>query len=224
MNDLEFRRRVLSGETADQQLLDAAAGNPQRLRWLDQARQLDHSLQQATRITPPGDLAQRLKQGPRRRPFVKAIAGSAIAAALILAVTLQLYPRPATPDLPQALLAHLNHELVSLYADGPVQQQWVANAASRLGYKIDQPIPGISYAGACDVAGNKSLHLTVKTANSRASLFLMPALEKTAVSEFRLQKLHGRIIPLQQGSAAILSPSREDLDQLQQQIEQQISF
>ncbi len=224
MNDLEFRRRVLSGEIADQQLLDAAIGNPQRQRWLEQARQLDDSLQQAAHITPPPDLAARLKSGRKRRLSRKLLAATAVAASLSAALSLSLLQRPAEPDLPQALLAHLNHELVSLYTDGPVQQRWVARAAQRLGYQIEQPIPGISYAGACTVAGKDSLHLTVKTDSSRASLFLIPALERSEVSEFTVQKLHGRIIPLQHGSAAILSPSRDDLDQLQQQIEQQISF
>jgi len=224
MNDLEFRRRVLSGEAADQQLLEAAANNPQRQRWLQQARELDAGLQQACDFSPPEDLAARLKAGAQPRRSGIWITATALAASLTLAVGIYLYQRPATADLPQALLAHLNHELVSLYADGPVQQQWVAQAAQRLGYTIQQPIPGVSYAGACKVAGKKSLHLTVKTANSRASLFLMPGAAQPQRSDFTIQKLHGRILPFGDGSAAIISPEIADLDRLQAQIEQQISF
>jgi len=225
LDDLEFRRRVLSGDTHSEAVEQAAQQDTERQRWLAQARALEAELTPALTHSPPQGLADRLKQipvqnQPRRRQF-----SVAAAAILVLALSTGLLFYPTVEDeLGDAVLNHISAEPASLYNREPVTPATVSMVAGRLGYQFTTPQRGVSYAGTCAVRGQQAVHLTVQRGNSSASLFLLPAEPTRQSHNFSANHLHGRIVPLQKGSAAIISSNPALLDQLEAETLSQLSF
>ncbi|MBD3585178.1 DUF3379 domain-containing protein [Salinimonas sp. HHU 13199] len=61
MDDLTFRRRVYEDpDTVDQDILDAAARDPEKRIFLQQTRQLNAQLKDATKVPVPDELAHKL--------------------------------------------------------------------------------------------------------------------------------------------------------------------
>ncbi len=223
MDDLEFRRKVLSGDTGSPAIEQAARHSNDRQRWLQQARALEAELNTGLQHSTPAGLAQRLKQIPEQRRTARW--PLAAAATLVLSVALTSFLNwPQTPALGDELLQHIADEPNTLYNRQPVSASTVALVAQRLGYRFSNPQTNISYAGTCAVRGHLAVHLTVQTVQGSASVFLMPSETDQPVQHFSHHHLHGRIIPLAQGSAAILSTDPALLDQLAVSTVQQLRF
>lgn len=223
MDDLEFRRKVLSGDTHSPAIEQAAQHSPDRQRWLQQARVLEAELNTGLHHSAPAALAQRLKQIPsqRQRKHWPLAAAAALVLSIAVASTLNWQQPSALGD---ELLQHIANEPNTLYNRQPVSPATVALVAQRLGYRFSSPQTNISYANTCAVRGHQAVHLTVQTGQGSASVFLMPNETDQPVQQFSHHHLHGRVIPLVRGSAAILSTDTRLLDQLAASTVQQLSF
>jgi len=224
MDDLEFRRRVLSGDTRSTDIQAAAATDSERQRWFKQAGALDAVLKERLQHTPPRGLVERLKQIPdqqkqRKRRMLSVAAG--ILLSLGLAAFLLL---PKDTSLSAELVQHVADEPNSLYSRQALSPATIQLVAGRLGYRFNSPQTNISYAANCLVAGSQALHFTVQADHSSATLLLMPHQELNASHQFHQHHLHGRIVPLSRGSAAILSNDPAMLDQLEATTLQQLIF
>ena len=223
MDDLEFRRKVLSGDTHSPAIEQAAQHNPDRQRWLQQARVLEAELNTGLHHSPPAGLAQRLKQIPDQQQRKRWPLAAAAALVLGIALTSSLNWQQA-PALGDELLQHIANEPNTLYNHQPLPPSTVALVAQRLGYRFSSPQTNISYASICAVRGHQAVHLTVQTGQASASVFLMPSETDQPLQQFSHHHLHGRVIPLAHGSAAILSTDTRLLDQLATRTMQQLSF
>lgn len=222
MDDLEFRRRVLRGDTHSLAVEEAARDNQERQRWLQQARALEVELHTTLQQPTPAHLSQQLKQIPTGRSrWLPALA----AAIAVLSVTATLLFTQSTPsDLDNALLEHIAAEPNTLYNREPVSAATVNLVARRLGYQFTTPQTNISYAGTCAVKGKQAVHLTVQSGMNSATVFLLPEETLNAPHNFDHHHLHGRLLPLSRGSAAIVSTSPALLDQLEATTLQSLAF
>ena len=131
---------------------------------------------------------------------------------------------PKDTSLSAELVQHVADEPNSLYSRQALSPATIQLVAGRLGYRFNSPQTNISYAANCLVAGSQALHFTVQADHSSATLLLMPHQELNASHQFHQHHLHGRIVPLSRGSAAILSNDPAMLDQLEATTLQQLIF
>lgn len=222
MDDLEFRRRVLQGETRSHAIELAARDNPQRQRWLKQARAVESELNHGLHQPAPDELAARLKQIPEQsHPPYRTIAAAVL---LFTVASLGWFMHRSPLTLDDAVINHIAAEPNSLYRHQPISAASVNLAARRLGYRFEQPQTNVSYIGACAVRGRQALHLTVQSTDSSATLLLLPDEILSEGHDFAHHHLYGRLIPLARGSAAIVSDNQTLLDQLEATTLQQLAF
>ncbi|MBY4678071.1 DUF3379 family protein [Marinobacterium arenosum] len=214
MDDLEFRRRVLSGDTHSAEVEQAAAHNAEHQRWLEQARTLEQELQQVARREVPAPLAAKLQRIPRRRSRLP-LQLAAVAATVVFSLLIgRLWLQPSPESLPQALISHIEAEPISLAPHPALSTDSVQLTVNRLGYRFNQPLANVSYASICALRGRPVVHLALRSNGHTASLFLMPEEPLERQLRFRQQLLHGRILPLGDGSAAVISDDPALVEQL----------
>jgi hypothetical protein len=250
MDEIEFRKRVDSDpDNIDQELLDAAASNPELQAIIDRSRQLNsklHNLARAT--TAPESLKARLleipEQGdgqartPRRAAFFQYYAA---AACLLLAVAVGLLmsgeqgPTAAEMAFGEQVIEHLYHEAAELDAINagnlqrsfgmPAINQVMANSGSRFGSgEIFSTMP-VRYANPCLVAKPfNSSHLILQTEQGAINILTIdnpPVSQEFSIGD---ERFSGIIIPMNGGNLIIVGEKNQNLDGYRSSFENQLEW
>lgn len=160
---------------------------------------------------------------PRRRalpPVWLAMAASAALVALLAIGDARLFGGVAEHgSLAEQILAHLDHEPHALrvsdeaVSDARLTQIVPANLAL-----LDHSAGLITYAQTCKINGKLSPHLVIQGRNGPVTVILMPEERVRSAQTITGERINGVILPVGNGSIAIIGSEYEDLEPIQRRL------
>lgn len=239
MDDLEFRKRAYSNPTdEDPEFHDAARSDPARQRLLEELNSLENQLSDTVNtISVPDGLAERLKQhgteqGAESATRPQATPGNSfrfrphmtLAASLVVALALTFITmgRPGQPSaqdmaLHDDIVAHL-HDEASEYA-GDVEASWdrLTEVVAAGGGRIDDDSRlqdmHVKFARDCDLSESRTgTHIVLEGERGPVSVVFVNNTPVSQDLELDDERFAGRIIPMQEGSMAIVGEKDEPLE------------
>jgi hypothetical protein len=212
---MEFRRAALASPLhPGHEALEHEADCPDCTHFYQTLRAQEEALYEAMNVPVPDGLADRIllrqSRGWRER-FLPRFAVPALAASLMLVMTLGIGWKPQSGALEPELLAagiaeHVADEPRALAANLTVPMATLVGAVRRSGGEIVQALGHATYADHCPLpGGGKGEHLVFDTPHGKLTLILMPG--KRIAHPVRVEKdgLTVSLMPAGEGSLALVS-------------------
>ncbi len=187
-----------------------------------QQTKLTDGLQQAINIDVPQSLVSRIilqqsinekKQIGSRRNRVYAVAASVLLSIGIFSGVLWLNS-PAS--LQQVVLNHVINEQQHLLDDNNVQLAKLNTLLQDFNLRIDSSLGKINYAGSCTIRGSKGVHIVLQAKTGPVTILLMPNEKITNRQQVGDAQFTGSVVPINNGSFAIIGGKQEVLSNLEQ--------
>ena len=228
MNCEEYRQEIAADPSFDgaaEHLSACAACRAFRKEMLS----LDEMIGRALRLDVPEAVVPELPQIDdgkvtalhARKPVAKT-AWLAIAATVVLAavVGIRMSGLGVTYDsLADEVLAHLDHEPQALLpSTTPVSSERLAHVVPADVASMDPSNGLITYAQSCEINGNPVPHLVIQGEHGPITILLMP--EEMVADAITLdgENVHGVILPVGDGSVAIIGAREEQLEQIEKSV------
>jgi hypothetical protein len=164
---------------------------------------------------------------PMRRRSTRAI-WFAVAATIVLASSIALRmsnPFQTYDTLAEEVLAHLDHEPAALrVTDVAIPDNSLARAVPANVAVFDRDTTLITYASPCIINGNSVPHLVIQGERGPVTILLMPDEPVSDVESIVGENVHGMIIPVGDGSIAIIGPRGEPLEPIQQNVLKSVTW
>ena len=153
----------------------------------------------------------------RAKPTWFALAATVLLAALI---GVRMFGVEGTYDsLADEVLAHLDHEPVSLRpSTTPVSDRRLAATVPDNIAQMDHSAGLITYARTCEINGKAVPHLVIQGALGPITILLMPEETVSAAISLDGENTHGVILPVGDGSIAIIGARDEELDRVEKSV------
>ena len=152
----------------------------------------------------------------------------AVAATIVLASSIALRlsnPFQTYDTLGEAVLAHLDHEPAALtVTDVAIPDRRLARAVPADVAVFDRDATLITYASPCIINGNLTPHLVIQGEYGPVTILLMPDEPVSDVEPIVGVNVHGMIIPVGDGSIAIIGPREEALEPIQQNVIKSVTW
>ena len=154
----------------------------------------------------------------------------AIAASLTLAVFVGIQVLGPTPDTGEVTLAaqiieHLEHEQGSLrVTDRPVSDNRLARVVPASVASLDHSGGLITYAQSCKINGKDVPHLVIQGERGPVTILLMPHQAVDGPSEIAGETINGVIIPIGEGSIAIIGEDGENLERIEENMKHSVTW
>lgn len=171
------------------------------------------SLGADARVVPLSD-----RRKPRMSPpaWLGIAAGVAIAAALGVRL---FTPGPTYASLAEEVIAHIDHEPNALRrVSTPVSQSKLAAVIERDVEEMNEGIGLITYARSCVIHGKTVPHLVMQGAAGPITLLLLPDEHVDGAIPLQGEGINGVILPVGDGSIAIIGEREEQLDEIEQRV------
>jgi hypothetical protein len=177
---------------------------------------------------PEIDTSDVVSLGERRRlttPAWFAIAASVTLALFIGVQTLGPGPEIADQSLAAQILEHLEHEPGALrVTDRPVSDGRLARVVPANLATLDHSAGLITYAQSCRINGVDVPHLVIQGENGPVTLLLMPHIPVDGASTIVGESVNGVIIPVGEGSIAIIGGEGENLDRIGDSVKNSVTW
>lgn len=232
MNCLEFRRRLLEDPARDEADFLAHAGQCQSCQAeYQRCQQFEQNLLSALQVPPPPTLRDEIIQrhdaeftteAPRRRRLLAGLAASLLLG-IGIGMKLTLFNGPA---LEQEVIGHIAHEMPLLegQADHWVDPGRLGQLFAELGGELDGQLGRVRHAGRCQVGKGKGLHLVLQGEHGPVTLLMMPEQPVNGVLPLQAGELQGVILPLQQGSVAVVGTIGEPVLHIGEQVRRAVHW
>ena len=152
----------------------------------------------------------------------------AVAATVVLAasISLRMSGLFVTYDtLADEVLAHLDHEPVSLrVTDVPVSDERLQRALPATVALFDRDRALVTYANPCVINGHRVPHLVIQGQHGPVTILLMPEERLADAIPLEGESVHGMIVPVGNGSIAIIANRDEPLDPLRRNVVESITW
>lgn len=146
----------------------------------------------------------------------------AMAASVLLAVFIgvRMLGVGVTYDsLAEEIIAHLDHEPYALrVTDTPVSNDRLQNVVPASIAKLDHSAGIISYAWTCVIDGKHVPHLVMQGETGPITILLMPEQTVPEAETLEGESIHGVILPVGNGSIAIIGPREERLERIEKSV------
>ena len=163
---------------------------------------------------------------PRRR--MTAPAWLAVAATVVIAAVLgfRMIGQELTyPSLADEIVAHLDHEPYALrITDKAVSERRLARVVPADVATLDHEGGLITYAQSCIINGNKVPHLVIQGQRGPVTILLMPSEKVSGPQSIDGQSINGVILPVGDGSIAIIGEQDEDLERIERTIRNSVTW
>lgn len=163
---------------------------------------------------------------PRRRmsaPAWVAIAAS-IAIAAVIGFRMQA-DRLLQPSLAEEIVAHLEHEPYAFNnTDKPVSDDRLLRIVPATIATLDHSAGLITYAQSCIIHGNVVPHLVIQGQHGPVTILLMPNEKVDKAQNISGKSINGVILPVGDGSIAIVGEDSEDLERIERQMKNSVTF
>ena len=146
----------------------------------------------------------------------------AVAATVVLGLSIALRMSPMFQDyesLADEVIAHLDHEPYALrVTDEPVTDSRLLRTVPANVAVFDRADSLITYANSCTINGNRVPHLVIQGQHGPVTILLMPEEEVAEATPLDGNSVHGVILPVGEGSIAIIGPREEPLEPIQENV------
>lgn len=158
-----------------------------------------------------------------RRPIWFAIAATVVLATSISLRMSGMFENYET--LEEEVLAHLDHEPAALrVTDAPVSDNRLQRALPATVAVFDRSAALITYANPCVINGHKVPHLVIQGEYGPVTILLMPEEQVAEAVTLDGENVHGVILPVGDGSIAIIGSRAEPLDPIRQQVIESVTW
>ncbi len=162
----------------------------------------------------------------RRRvtaPTWLAIAAT-VAVAAIIGVRM-LDPGVRYDSLADEVIAHLDHEPHALrVTDVAVSDRRLRTVVPADVAEFDRDTSLISYAQSCIINGRTVPHLVIQGAKGPVTVLLMPEEEVSRVIPLQGKNINGVILPVGDGSIAIIGEADERIEEIQERVTKSVTW
>ncbi len=241
MNCLQFRRKLLEDPRCREPDFrrhghDCAACQ----REFERVQAFEASLREAIHVEPPAGLEERILRAQRRasspteqpapapapRRYWPAIAAGIV---MLFGATL-LYESGwrGTPHGPQGLettvLNHIQDELPHLHEVRDVPAERLARLIAQLGGELKTPLRHVNFAGKCQMRKYPGAHLVLAGEKGPVTVLIMPGEKIPAARRFRSERFDGELMPIANGSVAVVGERNEDVGRIARRVAQSIRW
>ncbi len=231
MDDLEFRRRVISDpKTRDEEVAAAVADNTSNAKFLDDMLSLDARIEQAMRVDVPDDLADKILFQSSSNVVKVSFGKRALSIAATVAFAFGLaagqinwgnfVAQPAHAGLAATAIQHVHAEepFVATINEHVTSVQ-INNKLSPFAYKLAQDFPyPVLYLNHCGFGDSVALHMVFQGENGKVTLFLT-----TMMEEGETQLVQGdttsQVLHLMDASLILVGEQGEDIAAISQQLQ-----
>jgi len=190
-------------------------------------RELDERIRQALMIDLPGRSAAAPEQPavPSRRRWQPARLGLAASLLAAVGLTVGVWLSLPPPALAEAVTGHLSHERNAWQTtDNPVARE-VLDAVLKDGeIEFRQGFGLISYARTCSIRGHDVPHLMIQGERGPVMLLIMRDEKIDHAIPLRVDGYEGLILPVGEGSIAVVGREGEALEPLTEQISRSVDW
>ena len=152
----------------------------------------------------------------------------AVAATVVLGLSIALRMSSFFVEydsLADEVLAHLDHEPRSLVVtDVPVSDRRLQRAVPASMAVFDRDETLITYANPCIINGKRVPHLVVQGQHGPITILLMPEEKVAEKTPLDGATVHGVILPVGEGSIAIIGPREEALEPIQENVQASLTW
>lgn len=227
MECLEFRRHMLEAPRArDVGLSEHRLSCAACAAWAARTAALEDRISDALSVQVPEGLKERVMmqtawQGPRRARWRSAAAAAfVLVAAGLLAIP--LFERPALAD---AVVEHMYHEPeLLLPSEVSVDPARLHSVLARVGGSLAGDIGEVTHAGLCRINGRLVAHLVVAGEHGPIAVLVMSAQAVQSAVPVGDSTLHGTLVPVGQGSVAIIGMEDESIAELAERVRANIDL
>ena len=164
-----------------------------------------------------------ISRGPKKVTWFAMAATVAVAAFLGLQVGDRHDHGGGT--LEEQVLAHLDGEPDSYrVTDVPVSDDRLAKVVPADVATMNHDAGLITYAMSCSINGKDVPHLVIQGEKGPITILLMPHEKVEQARELEGENIHGLILPVGEGSIAIIGGKEESLDRVQQNVVDSVSW
>ncbi len=231
MDDLEFRRRILSDpKHKDADIQQALTNNHTNHKFVEDVLDLDEKIKQAMNIEVPEDLADKIlfnqsanmfEENVLKQTFTK----KAVALAASIAFTAGLLfgqvnwsniiISPAQATLADTAINHVLHEEPFVRnLDESVPSEFINTKLSPLQFQFSHRFPyHVYYLNHCGFGDSTAVHMVFQGHKGKVTLFItnIPS-EKTI--DFNKEGLSGIVKPMDKASIILVAKQGEDIESL----------
>lgn len=232
MNEIQFRKAILTDPFTDDLEVQAYFSEHQTAEaFVVKMRQFDRQIEEVLNVPVPEGLEERIllkhtlseaqskkvANDTRWWPTLSAFVASVAIIALTLTLGLHHQPKPSDPlALEVAVVSHvLKHEKMQpnilLKQSLPQTQQQIQQLFAQVGARLNQSTDFMSYAGPCEVAGHKGLHIVIQEMEAPVNIVVLPGERLVAMKSFEKEGLMGEMIPVEGGVVAIVGQNAQQL-------------
>jgi hypothetical protein len=188
------------------------------------AHAFDARIAQALAVGVPEGFADRVllaqltaeRQRPAGRGFRYGWIALAAAAALVVAIGVMRRPGSVGPSLPDLVVAHVTgEEREALDLRAPLPSAEVSRAFADRGVTLASVPPDVSYVQKCPVGGYKTVHMVMPRDNEAVSVIYVTKYRAKGVTTFERQGLHGREVPIADGTLVMVAVNTAPFDGLE---------
>lgn len=152
----------------------------------------------------------------------------AVAATVVLGLSIALRMSPVFQEydsLADEVLAHLDHEPGALrVTDVAVSDRRLERALPASVAVFDRAATLITYANPCVINGNAVPHLVIQGQYGPVTILLMPEEKVAATTPLEGDSVHGIILPVGDGSIAIIGAREEPLEPIQENVRASLTW
>ena len=152
----------------------------------------------------------------------------AVAATVVLGLSIALRMSPIFEEyetLADEVLAHLDHEPGALrLPDVPVSDRRLQRAVPSSMAVFDREATLITSANPCIINGKRVPHLVVQGQHGPVTILLMPEEKVAGTTPLDGETVHGVILPVGDGSIAIIGPREESLEPIQENVRASLTW
>jgi len=234
MNCLEFRRRLLADPLATDDQLHGHEGTcPTCANFARDARAQEIQLRNMLKQTkPPPGLADRIQLAARfeQRSLLQRRGWYAVAASMLVAISISMLSLWNTAierrdlALTQSVLHHIDdeaHHLREAHAIPAARVDWVFR---RFGARLAEDIGRVNFAAECLMRHKNGVHLVMPGKMGPITVFFMPGEMTDKALEIESARFHGKIVPTDWGSVAVIGEQGEPLQGLGQRLAAAVSW
>lgn len=128
-------------------------------------------------------------------------------------------------SLADEVLAHMEHEPYAMrVSDTPVSERRLASVVSSDVAQMDHGGGLITYAQTCIINGHKVPHLVVQGKRGPVTILLMPDERVSKAVPLRDEVFEGAILPVGDGSIAIIGGHDEDLQEIEKNVVNSVTW
>ena len=173
------------------------------------------------------DIDENIATLPIRRRS-KAPIWFAVAATVVLGLSIALRMSPMFEEyetLADEVLAHLDHEPGALrVTEVPVTDRRLKRAVPASLAVFDREATLITYANPCIINGKRVPHLVIQGQHGPVTILLMPEEKVDETTPLDGNAVHGVILPVGDGSIAIIGPREEILEPIQENVRASLTW